>query len=264
MKVTILGSGTNYVNPHRAASCIMLEHAGGRWLLDMGTYAARRLDERGLSLLDVDRLFISHHHADHIGDLLPGLLSMTLAGIYWPERTRDRPIYLYGYPGLARDYETLSEMYYPDHPEQYEIALHEFAEGGGELELDGLRIRTAPMPHMERFMKSLAFRVEDGGRSLVYSGDTGASGELAKLARGADVLVAEAAFGAADFERAGPRYGHMAPQEAGQTAARAEVEHLVLTHIYDGYEDPKAVVAAAREHFDGRITLAHDGLVLEI
>lgn len=260
MKLTLLGTGTNYVSADRYAACIMVEHDGVRWLLDMGSHASRRLAERKLTLLDVDRVFISHRHFDHMGDLVPSLLGMTL-GVLVYGKERRQPMRLHGYPGFAKDYAALSDMAYPDHPEPYEIVVNEH--GNGQLEADGLVVQTALVPHMERYMKAIAMRVTaPDGWSVAYSGDTGACDELVTLARGADTLIAESAFTAAQYQQHGPRYGHMAPQDAGKMAAEAGVRRLVLTHLYDGLEDPEVMFAAVRGEFDGEVVLAHDGLEL--
>ena len=94
--------------------------------------------------------------------------------------------------------------------------------------------------------------MEAGSRSLVYSGDTDVSDSLVALARGADLLVLEAAN---PFKVP----GHLTPGEAGRLAARAGARRLLLTHFYPPC-DAVDVVALAAQEFAGEIIRAEDGL----
>jgi ribonuclease BN (tRNA processing enzyme) len=122
-----------------------------------------------------------------------------------------------------------------------------------EVRFGDLRIRSAPTNHTEG---SLAYRVEAEGRSLVYSGDTDESDSLVALARGADLLVLEAAN---PFKVK----GHLTPAEAGRLAARAGVGRLLLTHLYPPC-DTVDVAALAGLEFSGEILRAEDGLQLTL
>ena len=93
---------------------------------------------------------------------------------------------------------------------------------------------------------------------MVYSGDTAFCDALVDLARGADVLICEAAAPAGDTVP-----GHMSPVMAGETAARADVGHLVLTHFYPECDRVDAA-ADARRSWSGPLTLASDLLHLNI
>jgi len=114
-------------------------------------------------------------------------------------------------------------------------------------------IKSAPVNHIEG---SLAFRLESQGAALVYSGDTDLSDSLVELAKGADLLVLEAAN---PFKVP----GHLTPQEAGRLAARAGVQRLLLTHFYPPCDEVDVVALAAQE-FSGEIIKAEDGLRVKV
>jgi ribonuclease BN (tRNA processing enzyme) len=97
--------------------------------------------------------------------------------------------------------------------------------------------------------------VEHGSRVLVYSGDTGPCAALDELAAGADLLLCEAAF-VADGDN--PRDLHLTGGQAGEVAARARVDTLVLTHI-PPWHDPTRVLDEARGTFAGAVELATTG-----
>ena len=100
-----------------------------------------------------------------------------------------------------------------------------------------------------------AIRVEAGGRSLVYSGDTGATDALVELARGCDLALFEASFLSG---RSNPPDLHLTAREAGDHARRAEAGRLVLTHLV-AWNDPGASRAEAALAYGGDLTLAAPG-----
>src|SRR5208337_2126131 len=127
------------------------------------------------------------------------------------------------------------------------------SDGPDEAAWEGLRIKSAPTNHIDG---SLAFRLEAGSHSLVYSGDTDESDSLVALAQGADLLVLEAAN---PFKVP----GHLTPVEAGRLADRAGVGRLLLTHFYPPCDGVDMAALAAQE-FSGEILLAEDGLRITI
>jgi ribonuclease BN (tRNA processing enzyme) len=106
-------------------------------------------------------------------------------------------------------------------------------------------------------------RIEDAsGASLVYSGDTAATGHLAAIAAGADVLLCEATWGERD-NGSNPPQMHLSGEEAGRAAAEAGVGRLMLTHI-PPWGDPEGALRGARRFFDGPVELARPDLVVGV
>jgi ribonuclease BN (tRNA processing enzyme) len=104
-----------------------------------------------------------------------------------------------------------------------------------------------------------AIRLTAGGRSLVYTGDTGPSERIVDLARGADVLLAEAAHPPGPDLPVGL---HLTGREAGEHAAAAEVGRLLLTHI-PAWVDEIGQLFAASAVFS-ETELVHAGAIYEI
>jgi ribonuclease BN (tRNA processing enzyme) len=129
--------------------------------------------------------------------------------------------------------------------------VHEF--GVNEIERIGeLTLRSQRLHHN---IDSYGLRIEAADGSMVYSGDTGPCQELIELARGADLLLCEVG---SDELVEGVRTYHCAPEDAGQIAAAADVQHLMLTHIARNVEPQKALERAAKV-FDGPISVALPG-----
>jgi ribonuclease BN (tRNA processing enzyme) len=107
-------------------------------------------------------------------------------------------------------------------------------------------------------------RLEHGGRTLVYSGDTGACDALVELAAGADVLLCESTWPHVGPNGEIPPAGvHLSGREAGEHAAAAGVGRLLLTHIAV-WNDPAAVLAEAKAAFDGPVDLVSPGETYQV
>jgi ribonuclease BN (tRNA processing enzyme) len=113
---------------------------------------------------------------------------------------------------------------------------------------------------MNHPVETYALRLEAGGRSITYSGDTGLTPALSDLACGTDVLLAEASF--VDGQD-NPQDLHLTGVQAGAAAAAAEARRLVVTHIPPWNSRDRAV-AEARTTFEGPIDAATPGLVLDL
>jgi ribonuclease BN (tRNA processing enzyme) len=247
MELIVIGSGTGVPSRRRGSPCLAVKAAGRLLVLDLGSGSLRSLLEHGLDFSAIDILALTHLHPDHVGDLIPFLFATRYALGY----TRQEPFQLLAARGFARFHDLLKEAFAGwVEPPQGLMALRELApDGPDEVRLEGLVIKSAPTHHTEG---SLAFRVEAEDRSLVYSGDTDESDSLVDLARGADLLVLEAAN---PFKVP----GHLTPPEAGRLAARAGVARLLLTHFYPPCDAVDVVALAARE-FSGEVLRAEDGL----
>jgi ribonuclease BN (tRNA processing enzyme) len=247
MRFTVLGTGTIALSPARRCAGYLVECGAVRLLLDCGPGTAHRLAELGLQWRDLTHVAITHFHLDHHLDL-PLLLFAWRHGML-PARTA--PLTIIGPPGIAGLLERLSAVHgdWVRDP-GYPVTVTELARDG-RMELEpGVSLEALPVPHTD---ESVAYSIGCAGRRLVYTGDTGHSPELATWARDADLLVAECSL-----PQAMAIPGHLTPELCGQLAAAARPRHLVLTHLYPPVEAVD-IVAAVRRHFDGLLTVAHDG-----
>jgi ribonuclease BN (tRNA processing enzyme) len=124
------------------------------------------------------------------------------------------------------------------------------------FELGPFRLRVDRTVHP---IEAFAIRVEQGGKTLVYSGDSGVCDALVKLAEGADLFLCEASFH--DGRDFAPEV-HLTGRQAAEHAARAGVPRLLLTHI-PPWNDPARTLAEAMD-FEGRVDLACPGAGYDI
>ena len=122
--------------------------------------------------------------------------------------------------------------------------------------IDSLAGATVRAGRVDHLCDAYGLRVEAGGRSIVYSGDTGPCQGLVGLARGADVLLCEATWPHRDDA---PRGVHLSGRQAGEHAAAAGVGRLLLTHV-PAWFDGDQLLGEAKAAFDGPVELvAPDG-----
>jgi ribonuclease BN (tRNA processing enzyme) len=127
----------------------------------------------------------------------------------------------------------------------------------GSFEIGPFEVTAAPALHP---VQAHALRLSAGGRSIVYTGDTAPCDAVDGLTRGADVLLAEASFTSAVVNPGGL---HLTAREAGELAQRSGVGRLVVTHVPPWY-DPQDAAAEAASAFDGPVTAAVPGMVVEL
>jgi ribonuclease BN (tRNA processing enzyme) len=257
MKLTVIGSSGSFGGPGNPCSSYLVEHDGHRVLLDFGNGALGELQRYG-DIYDLQAVILSHLHADHCVDMCgyyvarkyrPGGEPLPLLPVWGPAGTRER---------IAKAYDT-------DDAEcesvfTFRNVLEDAPEGatGNTFETGPFTVRVTRVDHP---VEAYAIRLEAGGHTLVYSGDTGPCAALDRLAKGADLLLAEASF---QEPRDNGLLGlHLNGREAGESATAAGVGRLVLTHI-PPWTDAELNLAAAKAAYDGPVNLATPGAVFQI
>ena len=243
MKLTVLGCAGTFPGPDSPCSSYLIEHDGFRLVVDLGSGAVGAL-QRHIGLLDVDAVYVSHLHADHCLDLV----AYSYARLHHPDGAPP-PLPVYGPAGTEERIHGAFEA----RPRGALAEVYDFREvATGSQELGPFSLTSARMNHP---IECHALRIEAGGRSLVYSGDTGHSEALVTLARDCDLLLCEASW--TDGPQRPPGI-HLSGREAGEHAARAGARRLLLTHLV-AWTDPGAVLDEARSSYGGPVELARCG-----
>lgn len=247
MKLTVLGCSGSLPGPDSPASGYLVEEDGYRLVLDLGHGALGTLQQH-VAPRDVDAIILSHLHGDHCLDLTAYVNVLR----YGPQRREGR-IPVIGPVGTRDRIETAYD------PLARKLGLRELFDfstpRSGELGPFAVSVTGVNHP-----VPAYAISLSVGDRKLVYSGDTGESDALVSLAHGADVLLCEATFAADDPYL--PNL-HLTGKQAGEHAARAAVDRLIVTHV-PPWNSREVAVAEAADAFSGPVEAAQPGGVYTI
>ena len=281
MRITLLGTGTPAPDPSRQGSALLVEIAEESLLFDVGRGASLQLARASKTASSIDALFITHHHFDHIGDLGALLIDVWNSG-------RTQPLHMFGPPGTAALVDALIDQVYKRHidfrytqaaaigrviPSIRELIVVQDCVAGLICDWPAWRVYAADVEHGHRLgftreqWPCFGYRLEGEGKAIAISGDTVACMGIDWLARDADLLIQCCYL--AEQEVNSPAEELLARDliataaQAGQIAGRAQVRKLVLTHFEQKSAALlQAMVADARLHYDGEITLAEDLMII--
>lgn len=255
MRLTVLGGCGAWPTAEQACSGYLVEYEGFRLLVDPGYGSLPRLLEYGASggvdaekVVDsVDAVLVSHGHPDHCADLNPLLRARALSDDPPPALPVHAP------------HGAVDAVLALDRPGMYAGAyrLVEFRPGD-RFGIGPFTVDTWLLPH---FVPNAGLRIGTPGGVLAYTGDTGASEDIVRVAEGADLFLSEATYVHRVPEADAPYL--LTARLAGQYAHEAGVGRLLLTHLWPG-TDPGAAQEAAIESFDGPLGVAAPGLVVSM
>ncbi len=275
----ILGAGTPQPIAERWGSSYALEFDDHVVMVDCGPAATHKLLRSGLWVLDVEWLFFTHHHSDHNCDY-PCLMLFR-----WDQSTDDPPLKVIGPPPTEEFTEQLfgSEGAFADdiHARQEDIASKRcHTARGGTLPRPGPRYEArdvepgaviegpvwtaacARSEHMQPLLWPLAWRFDFEGGSVLFTGDTAPSEDVADLAEGVHTIVANAPLQRENLHEdlATCIYDHI---DAAELARDADAERLVLVHLAGALvRNSEQTIAEMSEVFDGEIRIPEEGLAL--
>ena len=244
MKITILGSGTAVPSLIRNSAGVLIQSEGFNYLVDFGYGNLRQLLNLGLTYHDIDRVYFTHNHPDHMCDLIIFLFS---SRYHLDPRTKD--LTLIGGPRFKQFFKKVTEAF--GHwlkPTTYKIDIIEIDEETKEW--DCVSVQTLKTKHIEM---SRGYRFTDSkGKTMAISGDTDYCESMTKLGDQVDLMILECSF--PDDMKSG---GHLTPTLAGKMGHKANCKKLCLTHFYPPCE-LESVRQACRQEFSGELFLAED------
>jgi len=267
MRVTLLGTGNPIPDPNRAGPATLVRTAGATVLADCGRGAVMRLAGAGVLPFMLDAVLVTHLHSDHLTDLNDVITTN------WVMSPVPRPLRVYGPPRLQEVVDGTLAALAPDvasriahHDDLVEGPVVEVTEvaPGDEFTIGSATVRVGATDHRP-VEPTVAFRIDDDATSVVLGGDGVPCAGLDDLCRGAAAYVQTVIRDDLVRMIPSPRLQdildyHSTVEQAAQTATRAGVGTLVLTHyvpgISPGQEDEWRALAAA--HFDGEIVLGDD------
>jgi len=243
-RIVFVGSGDAFGSGGRRQTCIGLTGEDQFMLVDCGTTSVLGLKDLGFDPNSVSAVVISHLHGDHFGGLPFLILDGQFSG-------RTQPLLVAGPPGTRDRLFQAMEVLFPGSSQvrrKFGVEIRELALDGSPQPVGAATVRGWEVEHASG-APPLAVRVELGGVSFGYSGDTQWTPALVHAARGTDLFVAEA------YKFSKPIRYHLdyATLRAHQT--ELEARRLVLTHMSTDM---------LRQLDDVELPVAHDGLTMDL
>ncbi|MFC7177707.1 MBL fold metallo-hydrolase [Halosegnis marinus] len=248
MRVTFLGTGSAMPTGDRNQTGLLLDAGDDTLLVDCGSGVLGALAGTVTGYEAVDTVLLTHHHLDHVSDLLALLKARWLAGeehltVVGPEGTESL------LDGLLGVHEYLQG--------RVDLSVREVA--AGSFSVAGFDVEAAETVHS---MDCLAYRFShaDADGDFCFSGDSEATEPVAALADGAAVLAHDCSFpDEVDVSN------HPTPRALGEVLAGRDIGELYLTHLYP-HTDGKHVemTESIRANFEGDVRVADDGLTVEV
>jgi ribonuclease BN (tRNA processing enzyme) len=250
MRVTFLGTGAAMPSGRRAQTGLLVEADDDSLLVDCGSGVLNALARTDVGYEGVGTVLLSHHHLDHVADLLPLMKTRWLAGddhleIVGPQGTKDL------LDGLLSVFEYMDGRI---DCRVREIGEESFSVAGFDAEAKETR----------HSMDCLAYRFAHGADTpaFTFSADSEAFTGLANFADGSAVLAHDCSF-PDDVDVA----NHPTPSQLGEALADSgtDVGRVYLTHLYPHTEGRhEAMLESVGEQYDGDVRFARDGLTVEI
>ncbi|MEM1389049.1 MAG: MBL fold metallo-hydrolase [Pseudomonadota bacterium] len=275
-ELVLLGvKGGPSIRPGGAMPSASLLRMGGQTVvIDCGLGVAKSLVEAGIALTEIDAVFITHLHSDHVLELGPLLYTAWTSGL-------SKPIALFGPPGIEAYWQGfLASMAFDQTiriEDEGRVPIGELItlsiiDEGPVTDLAGIAVSALRVDHPP-VTECYALRFESAAKAIVFSADTCYFPPLAAFAEGAALLVHEAMLtdgiealvqrlGNAQRLRAHLLASHTKAADVGRIASAADVNRLVLNHLVP-VDDPRFSEADWRrevsQNWPGATIVGHDG-----
>jgi ribonuclease Z len=299
IEITFLGTVSGIPSKERNHQAIILEYYGEKkdtLLFDCGEGTQMQLMKSDISFMDIDKIFISHWHADHFAGLIPLIQTMNLEKrkkelkIFGPEAERFvSDIIDLGYFGLRFPVTAVnvpfegSAITLVDEKDDWQVfsipVLHTVptvAYSFKEKDRWNIDLRKLKKLGLQRgyWLKKLKkygkaeykgknIKIEKvanakPGLKVVISGDTKPCENMVKIAKGSDLLIHDGTFLEEDEGKA-----HTDVKQAANIAKKSKVKNLILTHISRRYTDTAEIEKAAKIIFP-KTKVAHDFMKVKL
>jgi ribonuclease Z len=272
LKVTLLGTGSPQPRMDRFGPSILVEAGNKKLLFDCGRGVAQRIEQLRIAFTDIDALFVTHLHSDHI----VGIPDLWLTG--WA-RGRKVPLQVWGPDGTKAMMLHLAEAY------QFDIQIRQIddklplqgvtvvandVQQGVVYDRAGIKITAFLVDHGV-VKPALGYRVDFAGHSVVLSGDTRYSENLIRFSQKVDVVIHEVidpdSFRAKNpsmsTERLQAIVGHhTTAEQAGTIFTQVKPKLAVYSHIVPG--DSTDLVSLTRKTYSGPLEVGEDLMSFDI
>lgn len=267
--------GPSILNEARLPQSTAFIKGDKTYLFDAGYGATLRLVQSKAPLKNIDSIFITHLHSDHVADYPALLLNAWNSGL-------NHNITVYGPVGTESMTKGVWDTFKRDidlrikdegKPDLRNMVTAKDISQGVVMDKDGVKISALFVPHPPfNSDEALAYKIQSEGKTVVITGDMIDNKQIIEFAKDADYLVSEVVL-VSGVENLANRIGngstlakaiishHTTAEEVGKIAKEANVKHLVLTHLVPA-DDPSITdevwVNEVRKQYAGPVTVSKD------
>jgi ribonuclease Z len=282
IKVTLLGTGAPVPSIDRFGPSILVEAGNQKLLFDCGRGAAQRLWQLKIPLRQINVLFLTHLHSDHVVGIPDVWLTGWIPAVFG---RRTSPFQVLGPAGTKDMMENLVKAFSWDintrnkeknKPDSGATVAAVDIEEGYVWEKDGVKVTPFTVRHSDFIDSALGYRIDYQNRSVILSGDTRYSDNLVRFAKGADVVVHEVAAANEDATKNTALVNqilgfHTSPEDAGKVFQIVKPKLAVYSHIVLLTSDPAVpppgindLIRRTLKAYKGALQVGEDLLTIEI
>ncbi len=257
IKLTILGTGTFFVNKDRSASAYLLELDNKKILIDCGPGTLIKLSEIGVKPEDIDFLFITHFHADHVADLFPFFMNLRLDDLFSKGASIKFPQVI-GPEGLnefmARSCQNFQILALKDWDKM------KFSDVLPEQQIGNIKIQSFKVTHIAFGLaaNAYAYRFTLGDKVIAFSGDSARCPGVEEVCVNADIFICDTSYA-----KGGSNTAHIDTYDVGTIAQKGKVKKVILTHLYP-QTDNIDLVQEVKEKYSGEVIRGTDLMTFEL
>lgn len=268
LEITLLGTGTPRPSAERYGSATLIQAGGKYFLFDVGRGAVIRLHQAAITPDQIEQVFLTHLHSDHI----TGLDDLWITG--WVYQ-RQPALKIYGPKGTEHTIDALRSMYHEDIRYRTNNVKHKHAQllseevtEGIVYQANGVTIRAFLVDH-KPVEPALGYRIDFGDRSVLLSGDTTYSENLIQHAQDIDVLIHEVAASDAAILARNPRLEkimayHTNPQQLARVLQKTQPRLAVFNHVLLFGMTEEAALEQIKQDYSGHIEMGYDLMHIQV
>lgn len=270
IKVTLLGTGSPRPSVDRNGPAVLVEVGGKHLLFDAGRGVVQRLQQLQIGSSDIQHVFLTHLHSDHIS----ALDDIWLTGWIYQ---RPQPLNIYGPTGTKSFTEHMQQAYSFDVNLRNQYSGLDLIAGaistidikpGVIYSENGIKV-TAFLVNHKPVDPAYGYRIDFGERSVVISGDTSYSQSLVDHSTDIDLLVHEIMSVKDEILEKNPRLQkiqryHTNPDQLAKVLNTVKPRATVLTHVILVGTDEEQVIEQVKNVYDGELYMGEDLMSIEV
>lgn len=257
IKLTLLGTGTFFVDKERSSSAYFLEADNKKILIDCGPGTLMRLSQAGIKLDEIDYIFVTHFHPDHTSDLFALFMNFRLNDFFVQDKPMKFP-QVFGPKGIGNfmlAYSQNAELLAVQGWNKIKFTDVKKAQKVGGIAVEAFKVKHAAFGLTAN---AYAYRFMIGGKIVAFSGDSTKCAGVEKACNNADIFICDASYPKGKRNPA-----HMDTCEIGEISSRGNVKKVILSHFYPRYDDVD-FVKEVKENFSGKVIRGEDLAIIRI